>query len=45
MTDDSPEEAMDMPFLITASELRGQQTIRRRKLHFIRPLPKPFAGL
>ena len=33
MTDDSPEEAMDTPFLITASELRDRQTIRRRKLH------------
>ena len=33
MTDDSPEEAMDTLFLITASELRDRQTIRRRKLH------------
>ncbi len=33
MTDDNPENAMDAPFLITASELRERQTIRRRKLH------------
>jgi hypothetical protein len=33
MTDDSPEEAMDTPFLITASELRDRQTMRRRKCH------------
>ena len=31
MTDDSSEEAMDTPFLITASELRDRQ--RRRKRH------------
>ena len=33
ITDDSPEEAMDTPFLITASELLERQTMRRRKLH------------
>jgi len=33
MTDDSSEEAMDTPFLITASELRDRQTMRRRKRH------------
>ncbi len=33
MTDDNPENAMDAPFLITASELRERQTIRRRNLH------------
>ena len=33
MTDDSPEEAMDTPFPITASELRDRQTMRRRKRH------------
>jgi hypothetical protein len=32
MTDDNPEEIMDAPFLITASELHERQTIRRRKL-------------
>jgi len=31
--DDNPEKAMDAAFLITASELRERQTIRRRKLH------------
>ena len=28
-----PLQAMDAPFLLTASELRDRQTIRRRKLH------------
>jgi hypothetical protein len=33
LTDDSAQEVMDAPFLITASELRERQTLRRRKLH------------
>ena len=33
MTDENPVKEMDVPFLITASELLERQTIRRRKLH------------
>ncbi|WP_426525023.1 hypothetical protein [Bradyrhizobium sp. McL0615] len=37
MTDDEPElppsQVVDAPFLITASELRDRQTIRRRMRH------------
>jgi hypothetical protein len=33
MTDDNHEVGMDAPFLVTASELRERQTIRRRRLH------------
>lgn len=32
-SDDNAQEAMETPFLITASELRERQTLRRRKLH------------
>jgi hypothetical protein len=32
-TDDNAQEAMETPFLITTSELRERQTLRRRKLH------------
>ena len=28
-----PSQAMDAPFLLTASELRDRQTMRRRKRH------------
>jgi hypothetical protein len=31
MTDDNPNEAVDVPFFITASELRDRKTKRRRK--------------
>jgi hypothetical protein len=33
MTDDNHEVGMDAPFLVTVSELRERETIRRRKLH------------
>jgi hypothetical protein len=33
VTDANAPEAVDAPFLITASELRERQTLRRRKLH------------
>jgi hypothetical protein len=32
MSDDNHEVEMDAPFLVTASELRERQTIRRRRL-------------
>jgi hypothetical protein len=35
MTDDNPNKAADVPFLITVSELRDRKTKRRRKQDYL----------